>query len=115
MCRRSNRHGMLRIDRSLSINFRLVRTTIFVHNTKGKYSANLTLDLLSRYGVTSFCAPPTAYRLLVVEDLTKYDLGALRSCVGAGEPLNPEVIDIWKNQTRELRNVLLVLNLIIMR
>lgn len=73
--------------------------TIFVHNTKGKYSANLTLDLLSRYGVTSFCAPPTAYRLLVVEDLTKYDLGALRSCVGAGEPLNPEVIDIWKNQT----------------
>ena len=73
--------------------------TIFVHNTKGKYSANLTLDLLSRYGVTSFCAPPTAYRLLVVEDLTKYNLGALRSCVGAGEPLNPEVIDIWKNQT----------------
>lgn len=73
--------------------------TLYVHNTKGKYSANLTLDLLSKYGVTSFCAPPTAYRLLIVEDLTKYDLSSLRSCVGAGEPLNPEVIDIWKTQT----------------
>lgn len=73
--------------------------TIFVHNTKGKYSANLTLELLSSYNVTSFCAPPTAYRLLVVEDLTKYNLNFLRSCVGAGEPLNPEVIDIWKKQT----------------
>lgn len=73
--------------------------TIFVHNTKGKYSANLTLELLSSYNVTSFCAPPTAYRLLVVEDLTKYNLKFLRSCVGAGEPLNPEVIDIWKKQT----------------
>ncbi len=73
--------------------------TIFVHNTKGKYSANLTLDLLSRYRVTSFCAPPTAYRLLVFEDLTKYDVSSLRSCVGAGEPLNPEVIDNWKQQT----------------
>ena len=76
-----------------------VGATIFVHNTKGKYSANLTLDLLSKFGVTSFCAPPTAYRLLIVEDLTKYDLSSLRSCVGAGEPLNPEVIDIWKKQT----------------
>lgn len=72
---------------------------LYVHNTKGKYSANLTLELLSKYGVTSFCAPPTAYRLLIVEDLTKYDLSSLRSCVGAGEPLNPEVIDIWKTQT----------------
>ncbi len=73
--------------------------TVFVHNTKGKYSAHLTLDLLSKYRVTSFCAPPTAYRLLIVEDLKAYDLSALRSCVGAGEPLNPEVIDSWKQQT----------------
>lgn len=72
---------------------------IYVHNTKGKYSAHLTLDLLSKYKVTSFCAPPTAYRLLIVEDLKKYDLSSLRSCVGAGEPLNPEVIDIWREQT----------------
>lgn len=44
--------------------------TLFVHDTKGKYSANLTLDLLSENNVTSFCAPPTAYRMLIVEDLT---------------------------------------------
>jgi acyl-coenzyme A synthetase/AMP-(fatty) acid ligase len=73
--------------------------TLYVHNTKGKYSADLTLSLLSKYKVTSFCAPPTAYRLLIREDFTRYDLSSLRSCVGAGEPLNPEVIDIWRNQT----------------
>ena len=73
--------------------------TLYVHNTKGKYSANLTLNLLSKNKITSFCAPPTAYRLLIVEDLAKYDLSSLRSCVGAGEPLNPEVIETWKKQT----------------
>ena len=73
--------------------------TIYVHNTKGKYSANLTLNLLSGNNITSFCAPPTAYRLLIVEDLEKYDLSSLRSCVGAGEPLNPEVIETWRRQT----------------
>lgn len=73
--------------------------TLFVHNTKGKYSAHSTLDLLSKHQITSFCAPPTAYRMLVVEDLTGYDLARLRSCVGAGEPLNPEVIDSWREQT----------------
>ena len=73
--------------------------TLYVHNTKGKYSANLTLNLLSKNKITSFCAPPTAYRLLIVEDLAKYDLSSLRSCVGAGEPLNPEVIETWRKQT----------------
>jgi acetyl-CoA synthetase/medium-chain acyl-CoA synthetase len=42
-----------------------------------------------------FCAPPTEYRLLVREDLRRYRLGRLRHCTGAGEPLNPEVIDAW--------------------
>jgi acyl-coenzyme A synthetase/AMP-(fatty) acid ligase len=73
--------------------------SMFVHNTKGKYSAPFTLDLLSKSGVTSFCAPPTVYRMLVQEDLTKYDLSKLRSCVGAGEPLNAEVIETWQRQT----------------
>ncbi len=73
--------------------------TLYVHNTKGKYSANLTLNLLSKNKISSFCAPPTAYRLLIVEDLAKYDLSSLRSCVGAGEPLNPEVIETWRKQT----------------
>ena len=46
---------------------------------------------LSRHSITSFCAPPTIYRFLIKEDLTKYDLSSLEYCVVAGEPLNPEV------------------------
>ncbi|HEX2916542.1 MAG TPA: AMP-binding protein [Chloroflexia bacterium] len=73
--------------------------SLFVHNSKGKYNASITMGLIEKYGVTSFCAPPTVYRMLVADDLTKYDLSKLRSCVGAGEPLNPEVIEIWRKQT----------------
>jgi acetyl-CoA synthetase/medium-chain acyl-CoA synthetase len=74
-------------------------SALFIHNTKGKYSAKLTMDLLSKYAVTSFCAPPTVYRMLVSEDLSDFKVGQLRSCVGAGEPLNPEVIEIWRKVT----------------
>lgn len=74
-------------------------STLFVHNGKGKFDADLTMELLSRYKITSFCAPPTAYRMLVGLDLEKYNLSSLRSCVSAGEPLNPEIIDIWQEKT----------------
>jgi acyl-coenzyme A synthetase/AMP-(fatty) acid ligase len=74
-------------------------STLFIHNGKGKFSPQTTLELLSRYSITSFCAPPTAYRLLIGEDLGKYDLSKLRSCVSAGEPLNPEIIETWQKQT----------------
>jgi acyl-coenzyme A synthetase/AMP-(fatty) acid ligase len=73
--------------------------SLFVHNTTARYTASYTLDLLSKYGVTSFCAPPTVYRMFIVEDLTKYDLSKLKSCVGAGEPLNAEAIEVWRKQT----------------
>ena len=49
--------------------------------------------------MTTFCAPPTAYRMLVLEDLRQYDLGCLRHCCGAGEPLNPEVMKVWQEGT----------------
>jgi acyl-coenzyme A synthetase/AMP-(fatty) acid ligase len=74
-------------------------STIFIHNGKGKFSATLTLELLSKHFITSFCAPPTAYRLMVGEDLRNYDLNRLRRCVSAGEPLNPEIIESWQSQT----------------
>lgn len=64
---------------------------------KGRFDSRKELELLGRYQVTTFCAPPTEYRLLVKEDLRKYDLSRLRHCTGAGEPLNPEVIHAWKN------------------
>jgi len=68
---------------------------ILVHKTVGKFNPERTLEIISKCGATTLCAAPTAYRLFVQLDLKKYDLSELRHCVGAGEPLNPEVISIW--------------------
>lgn len=57
------------------------------------------LRTISELGVTTFCAPPTVYRLFAQQDLTQYDLSSLRRCLGAGEPLNPEVIRYWHKHT----------------
>ena len=73
--------------------------TLFVQDSRGKFSAGETLDLLARYPITTLCAPPTVYRTLVLEDLKAYQFPYLRWCVGAGEPLNPEVITIWQQAT----------------
>src|SRR5580704_5023273 len=68
--------------------------TTFMFN--GRFEPKKQLDLLKRYRITSFCAPPTEYRMLVKEDLASHQLPALRHCAGAGEPLNPDVIEIWR-------------------
>ena len=65
----------------------------------GKPDAATILGILERHGVTSFCAPPTLYRLLVQADLASFDSRHLRHCTSAGEPLNPEVIRAWKQGT----------------
>ncbi|MGH8973082.1 MAG: acyl-CoA synthetase [Acidimicrobiia bacterium] len=65
----------------------------------GKPDADLILDTIARNGVTTFCAPPTLYRMLVQADIKAHDLSGLRHCVSAGEPLNPEVIRIWEEGT----------------
>jgi acetyl-CoA synthetase len=65
----------------------------------GKPNADMLLKTLRRHRITSFCAPPTLYRLLVQADLSSYDLSTLRHCTSAGEPLNPEVIRAWKDGT----------------
>jgi acetyl-CoA synthetase len=51
------------------------------------------LEVISKYHLTSFCAPPTIYRFFIKEDLKKYDFSALQTCSVAGEPLNPEIFD----------------------
>jgi len=61
----------------------------------GRFDPERQLDLLERYEVSVFCAPPTEYRLLVKQDLRRRRLPRLRHCTGAGEPLNPEVIQEW--------------------
>ncbi len=57
------------------------------------------LGVIEKYKVTTFCAPPTIYRFLIKEDLTSYDLSALKNCVVAGEPLNPEVFRYFHEKT----------------
>ncbi len=49
--------------------------------------------------VTTFCAPPTAWRMFINLDMSQFDLSALRQSISAGEPLNPEVIARWKEYT----------------
>lgn len=70
--------------------------TVFMF--EGGFDPEQTLHLLQQYGITVFCAPPTAYRMLVREDLRKYAF-QLRHMVSAGEPLNPEVIAVWRETT----------------
>lgn len=66
---------------------------IFIHNV-ARFSAPTLLSALERYGVTSLCAPPTVWRMLIQEDLASYKSRLnLRELVGAGEPLNPEIIE----------------------
>ncbi|EUB74333.1 Butyrate--CoA ligase [Pseudomonas sp. GM41(2012)] len=66
---------------------------IFIHNV-ARFSAPALLGALERYGVTSLCAPPTVWRMLIQEDLGSYKGRLnLRELVGAGEPLNPEIIE----------------------
>ncbi|MGZ0715589.1 AMP-binding protein [Pseudomonas palleroniana] len=66
---------------------------IFIHNV-ARFSAPALLGALERYGVTSLCAPPTVWRMLIQEDLAAYKPRLkLRELVGAGEPLNPEIIE----------------------
>ena len=57
-----------------------------------RFSAAALLDQLVRCRVTTFCAPPTVWRMLIQEDLGRWPV-VLREVVGAGEPLNPEVIE----------------------
>jgi acetyl-CoA synthetase len=65
-------------------------SAVFVYDYD-RFTAERMLENTVKYGVTTFCAPPTIYRFLIREDLSKYDLSCLDYCVTAGEPLNPEV------------------------
>ncbi|HHI87636.1 MAG TPA: acyl-CoA synthetase [Candidatus Cloacimonetes bacterium] len=74
----------------------IVGAAIIQWDNPGRFNADGLLGLMERYGVTTFCAPPTVYRMLIQTDLSKYKL-KLRHCLAAGEPLNPEVIRVWKD------------------
>ena len=73
--------------------------TIFVYDFEGRFEADKMLDAIYSFHVTSFCAPPTVYRFMIREDLSKYDLSSLEYCTTAGEALNPNVFKEWKEKT----------------
>ncbi len=70
---------------------------IFIYNS-ARFDAQGLLGALARHGVTSLCAPPTVWRMLIQQDLAAWrGRLALRELIGAGEPLNPEIIEQVKN------------------
>ena len=66
------------------------------------FDPELHLEIIRKLKVNTFCAPPTAYRMFAQMDLTQYDLSSVRRSMGAGEPLNPEVIRYWQETTGTL-------------
>ena len=72
---------------------------MFLWNIVGKPDYDRMMRMLAEHRITSFCAPPTIYRSLVQMELGGYDWSTLRHCTAAGEPLNPEVISVWKTAT----------------
>jgi acetyl-CoA synthetase len=73
-------------------------SAVFVYDYD-RFDAAHMLAKASHYGVTTFCAPPTVYRFLIKEDMSKYDFSSLKYCVVAGEPLNPEVYEKFLEYT----------------
>lgn len=71
---------------------------VFVYDFE-KFNASKLLRQMEKYNVTSFCAPPTIYRFMILEDLSQYDLSSLRYCTTAGEAMNPSVFAKWKELT----------------
>jgi acyl-coenzyme A synthetase/AMP-(fatty) acid ligase len=71
---------------------------LFVHHTQG-FNASRALELLAQYPISTFCGAPTIYRMFVQQPLERFSFPALRHCVGAGEPLNPETIQAWLRAT----------------
>ena len=64
-----------------------------------RFNAHDILPMFKKYNITTFCAPPTMYRFLIREDISKYDLSSIHNACTAGEALNPEVFNIFKKNT----------------
>ena len=76
----------------------LCESTVFVYDHE-RFNAKEILEVISKYKITSFCAPPTVFRFLVQEDFSSYDLRSLTNVTTAGESLNPEVFKQFHQKT----------------
>ena len=72
---------------------------IFVYDYGTRFIPTDLLKVIEKYRITVFCAPPTIFRFLIKENVEDYDLSSLRYCTIAGEPLNAEVFNRWKELT----------------
>ncbi len=77
----------------------LLGAEVIVYDGAGAFDPHAHLKVIEKLKVTTFCAPPTVYRVFAQTDLSGYDLSSLRHCFGAGEPLNPEAMRSWKAAT----------------
>ena len=76
----------------------LCEAGIFTYDFDRFHSEDI-LPMFKKYGITTFCAPPTMYRFFIKEDLSKYDLSSIEYATTAGEALNPEVFNQFKKAT----------------
>ena len=72
---------------------------VFIYDYHAKFKPVDLMDQIQKHHITSFCAPPTIYRFLIQEDLTKYDFSSCEHWSTAGEPLSDEVFNKWKEIT----------------
>lgn len=64
-----------------------------------RFDPSKLLEKIEKYQIKTFCAPPTIYRFMLQQDISKYDLSSLVHCSTAGEPLNPEIFNRFKKLT----------------
>ena len=76
----------------------LCEAAIFVYDFD-RFDAEQILPLFKKYNITTFCAPPTMYRMLIKQDLSRFDLSTIEHASTAGEALNPEVFRQFENHT----------------
>ncbi|NTW28090.1 MAG: AMP-binding protein [Coriobacteriia bacterium] len=76
----------------------LMEACVFTYDFD-RFSAGEILGLIERYRITTLCCPPTMYRLMMQEGLGGYDLSCLNYCTTAGEALNPDLFEGWREHT----------------
>ncbi|MBE6976807.1 MAG: cupin domain-containing protein [Ruminococcaceae bacterium] len=76
----------------------LCEAAVFVYDFD-RFDAEKILPLFAKYGITTFCAPPTMYRMLIKQDLSRFDLSSIEHASIAGEALNPEVFRQFQKAT----------------
>ena len=71
---------------------------VFVYDFE-RFDASKILPMFAKYNITTFCAPPTMYRMLIKQDISQYDLSSIKHATTAGEALNPEVFKQFEKAT----------------